>query len=240
MSPWLRVAKIDEQAFLVGIWGFKATAECLVPLTRAILGVTPPAYEAVLALDRKIRNLTVPNALSDILPTQSVSSGMVTGFQGSSIADRTALSMREFVRSHYQDLSELEELIFLNACFADQNFTFCLTVLLFLHRAHFAQAMTESPVNPLKSPYAHSVTAAYASACGVLRSTRDQAEKNLALCSRVWRIWSFTFSAAVRGFLFSKSLLSGALPAFAICQITKLGATFYRLLRVPSRSVGYT
>lgn len=79
------------------------------------MGVTPPAYEAVLALDRKIRSLSVPNDLSDVLPTHTISSGMVVGYQGSNVAERTALSMREFVRSHYRDLSELADLIVLDA-----------------------------------------------------------------------------------------------------------------------------
>uniref|UniRef100_A0A8H8CI67 Xylanolytic transcriptional activator regulatory domain-containing protein n=1 Tax=Psilocybe cubensis TaxID=181762 RepID=A0A8H8CI67_PSICU len=88
--------------------------------------------------------------------------------------DRTAISMQIFVRSHYQEL-----------------------MLLFLHRSYFAQAMTEHPDNPLNSKYSQSVHAAYSSACIVLQDTRAQFMKKPLLCSRIWRIWSFTFSAAV-------------------------------------------
>ncbi|KAF8180107.1 hypothetical protein BJ912DRAFT_855397 [Pholiota molesta] len=140
-----------------GIWGFKASAECLVPLVRIALAVKPPNYETVMDLDRKIRELALPRA--DSLQSN---------------ADRTAISMRTFVRSHYQEL-----------------------MLLFLHRAYFAQAMTEYGDNPLSSPYSQSVTAAYSSACVVLQDTKAQFLKKPFLCARIWRIWTFTFSAAV-------------------------------------------
>jgi hypothetical protein len=71
-------------------------------------------------------------------------------------------------------------------------------VLLFLHRAFFAQVMIESAADPLKSPYAHSVLAAYQAACNVLDDTLNQFTKKPLLVARVWRIWSLAFSAAVR------------------------------------------
>lgn len=70
-------------------------------------------------------------------------------------------------------------------------------VLLFLHRGFFAQAMSEHPLDPLNSPLGPSVSAAYASACVILEDTKGQFYKKPLLCSRVWRIWSLAFSAAV-------------------------------------------
>ncbi|KDR74952.1 hypothetical protein GALMADRAFT_249900 [Galerina marginata CBS 339.88] len=140
-----------------GIWGFKASQECLIPLVRLALAAKPPSYESVVELDRKIRDLALPKADAS-----------------QSRTDRTAISMRIFVRSHYQDL-----------------------MLMFLHRAHFAQAMTEYPNNPLHSPYSQSVSAAYSSACSVLQDTRAQFIKKPLLCARIWRMWSLAFSAAV-------------------------------------------
>ncbi|KAF8237437.1 hypothetical protein L208DRAFT_1247461 [Tricholoma matsutake] len=138
-----------------GIWGFRASLECMIPLVRTILAVKPPSYQAVLELDRKIRTLTQPQPDD---PSE----------------DRTAVTMRIFVRSHYQAL-----------------------MLLFLHRGFFAQAMSENPANPLHSSYSQSVLAAYSSACVVLDSTKAQYFKQRLLCARVWRIWSLAFSAAV-------------------------------------------
>jgi hypothetical protein len=70
-------------------------------------------------------------------------------------------------------------------------------VLLFLHRAFFAQVMIENATDPMKSPYAHSVLVTYKSACNVLADTVNQFNKNQLLVARVWRIWSLAFSAAV-------------------------------------------
>ncbi|KAJ3503887.1 hypothetical protein NLJ89_g8234 [Agrocybe chaxingu] len=63
-----------------GIWGFKASQECLIPLVRAILAAKPPSYETVMELDQKIRDFVPPR--SD--PTAGHLS-------------RTAISMRTFV-----------------------------------------------------------------------------------------------------------------------------------------------
>ncbi|KAF9467158.1 hypothetical protein BDZ94DRAFT_1305645 [Collybia nuda] len=138
-----------------GIWGFRASVECLIPLVKTTLGVKPPSYPAILDLDRQIRNFTLPQS-------------------DDPLDDRTAISMRIFVRSHYQDL-----------------------LLLFLHRGFFAQAMSENPRNPLEATCGQSVLAAYSSACVVLEDTKMQFLKKPLLCARVWRIWSLAFSAAV-------------------------------------------
>lgn len=90
--------KFQFNFYLVGIWGFKASAECLIPLTRLLIGAKAPSYESILTMDRKIRDIVPPAKDSQT--------------QG----DRTAISMRTFVRSHYQDLSKWK--IIVNACHA--------------------------------------------------------------------------------------------------------------------------
>lgn len=102
-------------------------------------------------------------------------------------------SMKTWVRSHYQDLSESDPI----ACYHDRHPDFVDIVLLFLHRAYFAQAMMENPTNPLAGPHGQSVSAAYSSACAVLEDTRIQYLKQPMLCARIWRIWTFAFTAAV-------------------------------------------
>ncbi|KIK68330.1 hypothetical protein GYMLUDRAFT_214882 [Collybiopsis luxurians FD-317 M1] len=138
-----------------GVWGFQAALNCLLPVVETTLAAKSPSYESVLELDAKIRQAVSPPD-SDPLD------------------ERTAISMRTFVRSHYQQL-----------------------MLLYLHRGFFTQAMTEYPTNPLLSPYRKSVITAYQSACAVLDDTRTQFQKKPVLCARVWRIWSFAFAAAV-------------------------------------------
>ncbi|KAK7061069.1 hypothetical protein VNI00_000804 [Paramarasmius palmivorus] len=56
------------------------------------------------------------------------------------------------------------------------------TVLIYIHRSFFAQAIIEQPVNPLKSTYAPSFLAAYR-ASGTIQ--------------KFWTMWTFAFSAAV-------------------------------------------
>lgn len=71
------------------MWGFQVTAKCLLPLVETTLSAKPPSYVSVLELDSRIRQTVVPpKADNDPLD------------------DRTAISMRTFVRSHYQHLRE--------------------------------------------------------------------------------------------------------------------------------------
>ncbi|KDQ50937.1 hypothetical protein JAAARDRAFT_543076 [Jaapia argillacea MUCL 33604] len=97
---------------------------------------------------------------------------------------RTATAMRIFVRRHFHEL-----------------------ILMYLHRGFFAQAITDCPENPLKSTYSRSFLAAYRAACVVLESTVEQFAAQPLLCTRIWRIWSFSFSASVSGFSHDDVLL---------------------------------
>ncbi|KAF7366690.1 putative transcriptional regulatory protein C1F7.11c [Mycena sanguinolenta] len=126
----------------LGVWGHEASRECLLPIVRATLGVKPPSYDKIMELDEKIRNFGQPKPLLG--------------------DDRTAIAMKNFVRSHYRDM-----------------------------------IMIEHATDPMKSPYAHSVFAAYEGACNVLRDTLEQFNKNPLLVTRIWRIWSIAFSAAL-------------------------------------------
>jgi len=83
-------------------------------------------------------------------------------------------AMQYFVRSHYSALT-----------------------LMFLHRGFFAQALTDNPTDPLNSAYSQSFVTAYKCACDILDCTRDHYAQQPRLVTRVWRIWSNAFSAAV-------------------------------------------
>ncbi|KAG6380168.1 hypothetical protein JVT61DRAFT_8257 [Boletus reticuloceps] len=47
-----------------GIWSFSFTMQCLVPVVEATQGARPPSYDAVLALDCKIREFLIPQVSS--------------------------------------------------------------------------------------------------------------------------------------------------------------------------------
>ncbi|KZP03224.1 hypothetical protein FIBSPDRAFT_879651, partial [Athelia psychrophila] len=81
--------------------------------------------------------------------------------------------MQVFVRSHYSELT-----------------------LLFLHRGFFAQALTDNPTSPIMSAHGQSFISAYKAACAVLDSTRAQYEYDPGIIARVWRVWSYAFSAS--------------------------------------------
>ncbi|TFK37314.1 fungal-specific transcription factor domain-containing protein [Crucibulum laeve] len=71
------------------------------------------------------------------------------------------------------------------------------TVLMYIHRSFFAQAIIEHPANPLKSAYAPSFLAAYRASSTILKSIREQFNIWPNSCSRFWTMWTFAFSAAV-------------------------------------------
>ncbi|KAK0236242.1 fungal-specific transcription factor domain-containing protein [Armillaria nabsnona] len=71
------------------------------------------------------------------------------------------------------------------------------TVLMYIHRSFFAQAIIEQPVNPLKSTYAPSFLAAYRSSATILKSVREQFTMWPNSCAKFWTMWTFAFSAAV-------------------------------------------
>jgi len=81
---------------------------------------------------------------------------------------------------------------------------------MYLHRSFFAQAIMDHPLNPLKSPYAHSFVASYRAASTILKSVKEQFALFPNSCARFWTMWTFAFTAAVRKscflFLFSSPL----------------------------------
>ncbi|GLB35003.1 putative fungal specific transcription factor [Lyophyllum shimeji] len=91
----------DEVPLGFGIWGFRVSVECLIPLVKTTLAVKPPSYQAILELDRKIRDF------------------VKTSDADKSKDGRTATSMAIFVRSHYQALL----LMFLHRGFFAQAMT---------------------------------------------------------------------------------------------------------------------
>lgn len=151
----------------------QTTVECLIPVMQATLCVKPSPYESILELEKTIRTYVNPGP--------------------EDLTDGTAISMRVFVRQHYGDLSEFcTNSWMLAGCWLSRYFA----VLMYLHRSFFVKALYED--DPYSSPYARSIESAYVAAIGVLKSTKNQLEKQPLLCPRIWQIWSFAFSAAVK------------------------------------------
>lgn len=73
-------------------------------------------------------------------------------------------------------------------------------MLLWIHRSFFAQAIIDCPSNPLRSAYAASFLASYRSSVTILKTIKNQFDLYPALCSRIWLIWTYAFSATVRAY----------------------------------------
>ncbi|KIY61576.1 hypothetical protein CYLTODRAFT_495190 [Cylindrobasidium torrendii FP15055 ss-10] len=71
------------------------------------------------------------------------------------------------------------------------------TVLMFVHRSFFAQAIIEEPLNPLKSTYARSFLAEYRASTTILKSVTEQFERSPSTTGKFWNMWTYAFSAAV-------------------------------------------
>lgn len=93
------------------------------------------------------------------------------------------------------------------------------TVLMYIHRSFFAQAIIEQPINPLKSVYAPSFLAAYRASATILKSVREQFSKWPNSCARHWSMWTFAFSAAV---VFGTVVTRGPRSPLASSAMTEL------------------
>lgn len=71
------------------------------------------------------------------------------------------------------------------------------SILLYIHRSFFAQAIIDQPTNPLKSPYASSFLAAYRASSTILKSVKQHFDVWPNSSSRFWVMWTLAFSAAV-------------------------------------------
>ncbi|KAJ6606856.1 hypothetical protein B0H10DRAFT_2439911 [Mycena sp. CBHHK59/15] len=93
------------------------------------------------------------------------------------------------------------------------------TVLMYIHRSFFAQAIIEQPENPLKSTYAPSFLAAYRASATILKSVREQFAVMPNACARFWTMWTFAFSAAV---VFGTVVTRGPRSPLAASAMTEL------------------
>lgn len=111
------------------------------------------------------------------------------------------------------------------------------SILMYIHRSFFAQAMIDHPVNPLRSAYAPSFLAAYRCASGLIKSNLYHFQKFPDLCPRVWSIWTSLFPAAVIvGCIVTRSPASSIAPsAFieltCVCELFEKGAVHSRRAR---------
>ncbi|EPQ56450.1 hypothetical protein GLOTRDRAFT_39370 [Gloeophyllum trabeum ATCC 11539] len=71
------------------------------------------------------------------------------------------------------------------------------SMLMYIHRSYFAQAVKNDSINPLAHKYASSVVSAYRSALRLISSLRGLYSIHPAKTGRVWFFWSNCFSACI-------------------------------------------
>jgi hypothetical protein len=152
-----------------------------------------PSYATIMELDCKVREFPLP-PLDDTAP------------------DDVGASLQRCVLDHVRETGAL----LLLSC---MGLTDTMTVLMYLHRSFFAQAIIEQPVNPLKSTYAPSFLAAYRASATVLKSVREQFSHMPIVCARFWMMWTFAFSAAV---VFGTVVMRGPRSPLAAAAMAEL------------------
>ncbi|KAF5347063.1 hypothetical protein D9758_011653 [Tetrapyrgos nigripes] len=162
----------DKTGAAFGVWQFRFAAECVAEVTARTLTAEAPTYATIMDLDRKVREFPLPEGFG---PSSTSSSGLnVNGSPSQAKEEDLAMSFRRCVLDHIRE-----------------------TVLMYIHRAFFAQAIIEHPTNPLKSHYAPSFLAAYRASGTILKSIREQFAIWPIASARFWTMWTFAFTAAV-------------------------------------------
>ena len=106
------------------------------------------------------------------------------------------LTMQRYITFAIKEISK---------CSTFSNFNFnldihpsCLsTALFYMHRGYFAQALEDSPSDPMGSKFAPSVLAAYSSACSFVGLIESLFKQHPGLTERMWFLFTHVFSCAV-------------------------------------------
>ncbi|KAG5635135.1 hypothetical protein H0H81_012334 [Sphagnurus paluster] len=179
---------------VVSIWQCRFAAECVADVTARTLTAEAPSYATIMELDRKVRDFPLPEGMDKRHKRKMDSTAAVGGELDSE--DEMSNSFIRCVLDHIRE-----------------------TVLMYIHRSFFAQAIIENPVNPLKSPYAHSFLAAYRASSTILKSVKEQFTMWPSSCARFWTMWTFAFSAAV---VFGTVVTRGPRSPLAAAAMTEL------------------
>ncbi|KAJ8509272.1 hypothetical protein ONZ45_g8546 [Pleurotus djamor] len=162
-------------------WGFRFAAEVVAEVAARTLTAEAPSYATIMELDKKVRDFPLPTlggATSTPSSTTTAVAGSASGTQGQKGQQQPRGSFAsEFMR-----------------CVLDHTRE---TILLYIHRSFFAQAIIDQPANPLKSAYAPSFLAAYRASTTILKSVKEQFRTWPVASACFWSMWTFAFSAAV-------------------------------------------
>ncbi|KAF8065083.1 hypothetical protein FPV67DRAFT_1501416 [Lyophyllum atratum] len=158
----------DGSAFC--IWQYRFASECITEVIAHTLTAEAPSYATIMELDRKIRDFPL---LDDMCSGGSAKSRKSNKCEAQREAEMCE-SLEGFVMGHVKE-----------------------SVLLYIHRSFFAQAIIEHPEDPFQSEYTPSFLASCRASTTILRSVREHFNVWPSSCTLFWPMWSFAFSAAV-------------------------------------------
>ncbi|KAI0085743.1 fungal-specific transcription factor domain-containing protein [Irpex rosettiformis] len=186
-------------------WNCRFALQCVSEVAQRALAAEPPSYAVIMELDRKVREFPVPPEVT------AIAEGISTPSEDEE-AVPLSTDMGRYVLSNCRELTRLYASVF-------SAFLFLETVLLWIHRSFFAQAIIDCPTNPVRSNYAPSFLAAYRASVTILTTIKNQFTKHPSICSRFWLIWTYAFSAAV---VFGTVVTRGPRSPLASSAITQL------------------
>jgi hypothetical protein len=157
--------------------------ECVADVAARMVSAEAPNYATIMDLDRKVREFPIPEDAS----AMAASAGPANDEQLT-----PAGTIMRCLRSHAREVSKCSVL-----STRIHRLLTSTIVLLYIHRGFFAKAITDHPLNPLRSQYAPSFLAAYRASATILQTVRDQFAVHPKLCSRFWSMWTFAFTASV-------------------------------------------
>ncbi|KAG8884094.1 hypothetical protein FRB98_002619 [Tulasnella sp. 332] len=146
-----------------------AFTELLLNVINVSFGATPPSYDEILKLDRRLRDYYIP-------PLFQVAGINEDEKPRPTLPAHPPLALS--LQSHA--LPMLRE-----------------NALLYMHRSFFAKALNEQPEDLLQSRYTPSVLACHRSACSIIILVRKLHYIEPRLVLRFWYFWVHSFTSAV-------------------------------------------
>ncbi|TFK74898.1 hypothetical protein BDN72DRAFT_758817 [Pluteus cervinus] len=156
-----------EEEMTFAAWKHRFSYQCLSQVHDQAFGAKTPSYRTIQELDRKVRADYVPPSLQ------------VPGFGGAKSGIELDQPSVELTMQRY-------------TAFAIKEMT-----LFYMHRGFFAQALEDSPSDPMGSKYAQSVLAAYGSACTFIGLVESLFKQHPTLTERMWFLFTHVFSCAI-------------------------------------------
>ncbi|KAJ3982455.1 fungal-specific transcription factor domain-containing protein [Lentinula detonsa] len=159
-------------------WRMTFSKDVITAVSRFTLSPCLPDYQAILDLDRLVREHPLPQKYD---PLRTLSDALEQGF--TSVTDK-----------QQEDVGYEATLRALKGHHLTQ---FRAVVVMHVHRAFFAQALLQSPSDPLNSVYAPSFIAAYRIASTMVHLNVRNFYKYSEVLSRYWEIWTGLLSAGI-------------------------------------------